>query len=378
MRIVHVSDCFPPRTGGIESQVSDLAAHQVRAGHEVHVLTATLGPDGERGGALTVERGVQVHRLGARIPGGWPVNPLRGRGLLRSRFVDLRPDVVHVHTGVLSPFAYDGALLAAGLGLATAVTWHCMLDGTVSGLRQLARLVRFHPTEVALSAVSSAAAERVTRAFGQPVQVVPNGVDVEAWAPPGGVHAPRPERPLELVATMRLAPRKRPVPLVELVAAAVARLEPGSVRLTIIGDGPARPSVEAAIVAQGMEQIVRLAGRLAREELQALYRDADVFLAPAELEAFGIAALEARTSGLAVVARRGTGIAEFVRDGVDGFLVADDREMSEAVVLLARDADVLADMRRHNALVRPRFGWPDVMAAVEAEYGRATTLTSHP
>ncbi len=374
MRIVHVSDCFPPRTGGIESQVSDLAAHQVREGHEVHVLTATLGPEGERGGALTVEHGVQVHRLGARIPGGWPVNPLRGRGLLRSRFADLRPDVVHVHTGVLSPFAYDGALLAASQGLATAVTWHCMLDGTVSGLRQLARLARFHPAQVALSAVSGAAAERVERAFGQRVQVVPNGVDVDAWAPSGGAHPPRPDRPLEMVATMRLAPRKRPAPLVELVAAAVPRLAPGSVRLTIIGEGPARPAVEAAIADRGMEEVVRLTGRLPREELQAVYRDADVFLAPAELEAFGIAALEARTAGLAVVARQGTGIGEFVRDGVDGFLVADDREMSEAVVLLARDGDVLADMRRHNALVRPSFDWSDVLAAVEREYDRATGL----
>jgi glycosyltransferase involved in cell wall biosynthesis len=180
-----------------------------------------------------------------------------------------------------------------------------------------------------------------------------------------------------MVATMRLAPRKRPVPLVELVAAAVPRLAPGSVRLTIIGDGPARPAVEAAIAARGMDEVIRLAGRLPREELQAMYRDADVFLAPAELEAFGIAALEARTSGLALVARRGTGIAEFVRDGVDGFLVADDREMSEAVVLLARDAGVLAEMRRHNAFVRPRFDWSDVLTAVETEYGRATALTSN-
>jgi glycosyltransferase involved in cell wall biosynthesis len=63
-------------------------------------------------------------------------------------------------------------------------------------------------------------------------------------------------------------------------------------------------------------------------------------------------------------------------DGVDGFLVADDREMSEAVVLLARDSGVLTDMRRHNAAVLPRFDWSDVLAAVEAEYLRATGLVS--
>ena len=68
MLIVHVSDCYAPRTGGIESQVGDLASRQAAAGHEVHVLTATLGVAGERGGVVDVEDGVHVHRLGARIP----------------------------------------------------------------------------------------------------------------------------------------------------------------------------------------------------------------------------------------------------------------------------------------------------------------------
>ena len=52
MRILHVSDCYAPRTGGIESQVRDLARAQVQAGHEVHVLTATVGDEGERGGVV--------------------------------------------------------------------------------------------------------------------------------------------------------------------------------------------------------------------------------------------------------------------------------------------------------------------------------------
>jgi glycosyltransferase involved in cell wall biosynthesis len=108
--------------------------------------------------------------------------------------------------------------------------------------------------------------------------------------------------------------------------------------------------------------------------VRAAYADADVFLAPAELEAFGIAALEARTAGLAVVARRGTGIAEFVEDGVDGLLVADDTEMTEAIVQLARDGRLLEGMLTHNRGVRPPFGWDDVLGAADAEYARARAL----
>ena len=104
---------------------------------------------------------------------------------------------------------------------------------------------------------------------------------------------------------------------------------------------------------QGLQHVVDLRGRLTRPQVRAAYADSDVFLAPAELEAFGIAALEARTAGLAVVARRGTGIAEFVEDGIDGLLVADDAEMTEAVVHLARDGRLLDGMLAHNRVGAP-------------------------
>ena len=45
-----LTDCYPPRLGGIESQVRDLSRQLVLAGHEVEVFTATTGPNGERGG----------------------------------------------------------------------------------------------------------------------------------------------------------------------------------------------------------------------------------------------------------------------------------------------------------------------------------------
>lgn len=374
MRVVHVSDCFAPRTGGIETQVGDLARHQVRAGHDVHVLTATLGEAGERGGVVDVEDGVHVHRLGARLPFDLPVNPLAGPRLLRTALDAVRPDVVHVHAGVVSPFAFDGVRVAVDAGLPLAVTWHCMLDGTLAVGRPVVRRTRWQRLPAALSAVSGAAAERVRALFDARVDVVPNGIDLATWTP-GTAAVPRDDAaPLHLVATMRLAPRKRAVPLVDVVAAAARHLPPGAVRLTLMGDGPARDAVRARVASAGLGDVVDVRGRLPRAEVRELYRDADVFLAPARLEAFGIAALEARTAGLAVLAHAGTGVGEFVTDGLDGFLVADDAEMAEAVVLLARDRDLLHAMRTRATAVPPPFGWDHVLAAADAQYVRAAGL----
>lgn len=387
MRIFHVSDCYAPRTGGIESQVRDLARAQAAAGHDVHVLTATPGADGQRGGVREQDDGVTVHRLGTRVPFDLPVNPAappKVRALLR----DLTPDVVHVHAGVLSPFAYDGARVALEHGSPTAITWHCMLDGTVPVLRAAVRRGRWAEAPVALSAVSTAAARRVAAVFDAPVEVVPNGMDLERWAPDHGrgelvpgdgalgasTRAVHDVVPLRCVATMRLAPRKRGPALIGIVEDALTQLDPGALRLDVIGDGPARPAMARRIARRGLGDVITLRGRLSRDQVREAYRDGEVFVAPAVLEAFGIAALEARTAGLVVVAHRRTGIEEFVTDGVDGLLVEDDAAMARALVRLATDPALLASLLGHARQNRPRFGWGTTLAAADAEYARARSL----
>lgn len=373
VRIVHVSDCYAPRTGGIETQVRALAAAQAARGHEVHVLTATPGQRGH--GGVEADGDVRVHRLGTALTLGVPVNPAAGRhmaALLRER----RPDVVHVHAGLVSPFAFDGARTAVRVGAPVAITWHCMLDGAVTALRAGARLSGWRAAPVALSAVSRAAAERVRAVFGREVAVVPNGVDLGRWQP----HGPRerPSGPLRCVATMRLAPRKRPGALVRLVGEAVAQLPAGALHLDLVGEGSRAGAVRRQVHRRGLQEAVTLHGRLSREDLRERYTEADVFLAPAELEAFGIAGLEARAAGLVVIGRSGTGLTEYLTHGRDGLLVDDDAAMTRALVRLARDDDELGRLRRTAREDRPVHGWDLTVEAALEEYSRARALVPTP
>ncbi|GMA32218.1 glycosyltransferase family 4 protein [Litorihabitans aurantiacus] len=394
MRIVHVSDCFAPRVGGIETQVGDLAAHQVAAGHEVHVLTATAGAPGDDGDApggaggaggaggdryrsvTTTAGGVRLHRIASRLVAGLPVHP-RGSALIARRLRALAPDVVHVHAGVLSPFAFQGARSARAARLPLAITWHCMLDGVEAPLRFGARALRWDGESAALSAVSDVAAQRVAHAFpveGAPgeVGVLPNGLDVAAWAPAGEARAD--DGVLRLVATQRVAPRKRTRTLVRTLAGAREVLGSGAVELSIAGDGPDVAAVRREAERLGVADAVHLLGRVPRGDLPALYARHDAFVSPARLEAFGIAALEARTSGLPVVALAGTGITSFVTDEREGLLADDDAGLVAAVVRLAREEGLRERIAAHNRAVPPAADWRDVLAAAEREYARARRL----
>jgi glycosyltransferase involved in cell wall biosynthesis len=217
VRIAHLSDCYLPRLGGIEAQVHGLARRQQAAGHEVTILTATPGARGERHAAIDHVEGVPVHRLAIRLPFGLPVNPFAPRDI-RSILLSGRYDVAHVHAGVVSPFAYDALKVVLDLGMPMVVTWHCMLGRTERLGRWWERLRDLSSRPVAFTAVSALAAEPVRRMLGAGVEVtvLPNGVDVSAWrAGP----LPRPDGDdVRIVSAMRLARRKRPIPLLRMLS----------------------------------------------------------------------------------------------------------------------------------------------------------------
>ena len=378
MKVALLTDCYLPRLGGIEVQSHDLARHLVELGHQVEVFTATPGPDGEMHGEITVVDGMPVHRLAIRLPWELPVNPLAPREL-RRRLTGGGFDVAHIQTGVVSPFAWDSTRVTLALGLPTAMTWHCMLGPVAPGFGAVGFVKRWAAKGVAMSAVSAVAARPLRDLVGPSasVSVLPNGIDVDSWRPPT---TPTPqsseqEMPLRLVTAMRLAARKRPRALVELVARAERLAGAGSFSLTILGEGPDRGKVESYLADEGIDW-VSLPGRVPRDELRARYAAADVYVSPSALESFGIAALEARTTGLPVVGRSGSGIGEFVTHGEGGLIVPDDAAMAGALAGLAADRERLAAMRRWNLEHPPDQDWPRVAALTVAEYERAIALSA--
>ena len=188
--------------------------------------------------------------------------------------------------------------------------------------------------------MSEAAAQPLRRVMKghQPVFILPNGIDPDDWEVERRAKTPG---TFLVTSVMRLAPRKRPIQLLRILAKARKLTPSGTdLRAEIIGDGPERSAMERFIRRHAMSGWVRLAGRVDREEIRSVYERADLFIAPATYESFGIAALEARASRVPVLARSGTGVSEFVVDGQDGFLVESDDAMAEAIAGLAREPGV--------------------------------------
>jgi len=125
MRILLVSQFYPPVVGGIEIHVSTLASTLVERGHDVAVATLAPGADG------VGPDGVAVHRLGGvaqRIDALHTTDrrhapPIPDPGTvsdLRRLIGDFRPDVVHAHNWLGRSFVP----LKRGSGARYVVTLH--------------------------------------------------------------------------------------------------------------------------------------------------------------------------------------------------------------------------------------------------------------
>lgn len=370
MRIAHVSDCYSPRTGGIETQVAGLAARQCLAGDEPTVITATPGRGPVFAGDEVVD-GILVHRVAARIPFDLPIHPRTGHevGQLLDRH---QIDVVHVHAGVVSPFAWSAIRAARRRGIPTLVTVHSVWGPVAGpGFSASDALLRWTRWGATISAVSQVAANRIAAAVPRAgaIMVVPNGIDPAEWAISP---SPSDQGGLRVVSVLRMAPRKRTLPLVRIIEDAARQLEgQTTVSAILVGDGPERSRAEKYVRDHGLESTITFAGQLDREGIKGVFSRSNVYLQPSVKESFGLAALEARTAGLPVVARAQTGTTEFIREGEEGLLAGDDAGLASALARLGRDRDLLTRIAATNRGTAPAQAWPAVIETVSGAYRRA-------
>ncbi|HEX9992050.1 MAG TPA: glycosyltransferase, partial [Acidimicrobiales bacterium] len=113
-------------------------------------------------------------------------------------------------------------------------------------------------------------------AAGTTPRLVAHGVDLDRFSP-----APPPGGPVtSLLAVGRLVEKKGFDVLVEALA-----LVDRPCRLRLVGDGPERPRLEAAVARLGLGDRVDLLGRRTHADLPALYAAADVVVVPSVVDA---------------------------------------------------------------------------------------------
>jgi glycosyltransferase involved in cell wall biosynthesis len=280
------------------------------AGHETILVSRFRSFDG-RGDH---QRQVRLARVGDRLA-------MRLAARLRAQPPDLW-FTYHVHhkaPDLLGP--YTSATLDIPYVIAEASVAPKQRDGAWAvGYARALDAIRAADTIVSVNPEDVAQVRRA-RARGADAAMLAPFIDVSAFAAEADAsHSEeRPDAPARLV-TVAMMRDGAKLASYRSLAAALEQLRDVSWRLTIIGDGPARPRVEAAF--EGVRDRVTFAGARAAPDIARTLTASDVFVWPAIDEAFGMAFLEAQACGLPVVGAASAGVASVVVNGRTGALVA--------------------------------------------------------
>jgi phosphatidylinositol alpha-1,6-mannosyltransferase len=360
MRIVVASWNFPPRLGGAESYALGLAESLTRR-HDVHVLA---GRPAEAGSSSNLRLTV-APRAGFPAFCAWlPVALRRVAGAEA-------PDVlvaVNAATGALCrlPWSPRLPLATAVLGSDVAYRNPAYRAFVRRGLRRTDLVVAISRRTGQLAVVAGAHEERVT--------VIPPGVDPRLVDGRQAPLAKRPPCPV-LLFVGRLIRRKGLLPFVTRSLPRI--LEQRPVELWVVGDEPTdslahRPGEGAALrshlAAAGLEDVVKLFGRVPDGVLRDAYGSASLLVVPGlevegDVEGFGLVVPEAGLFGLPAVGTRTGGIPDAIVDGETGLLTEPgDWDGLAALVLRLLDDEPMRARLGENARHRARtaLSWDTV------------------
>jgi glycosyltransferase involved in cell wall biosynthesis len=321
MRIVVVTETYPPEVNGVAHTLGRLAEGLIDKGHSLQVIRPRQGREDL---PRRHERLEELLLPGLPIPGyrglrfGLPA--VRALAKCWRRF---DPDVIYIATE--GPLGMSALRAARSLGIATVSGFHTKFDyysryyrlGFLEGAI-LAVLRRFHNgTGCTLVPTTTLREQLETKGF-ENVRVLSRGVDIRLFQPgrrrtdlrgQWGVA----EDGLAVIYVGRLAPEKNLSLAVEAFRGLQARRP--EARFVVVGDGPAARELRR------LNPDFVFCGMRTGEDLAEHYASGDLFLFPSSSETYGNVVLEAMASSLPVLSFDYAAGREHIVDGHSGALV---------------------------------------------------------
>lgn len=238
-------------------------------------------------------------------------------------------------------------------------------------------------------AVSRPWADRLASEFGVTAQIVRNGVDRARFRPPRDAAERAADRAASglddrfaVLTVGGIEPRKGSLTLLEGFAnlrAAVPALDP----VLLIAGGTTLfdyrdelDKFDALAERLGVTEHVRVLGPRTDEQIERLYRAADLFAFPSVKEGFGLAALEALSAELPVVASDLDVFRSFLSHGDSALLAAtgDARALGRELTRAATMPELRERLRSEGRAVAAKYSWDAAALTHEQAYASFRTM----
>jgi len=375
MRVMQLTQRFPPAIGGVEQHVYHLAAGLSRAGVEVQVLTTDLFRESPFGRMALCSESYPF--VVTRVRGWKLFEAPHGLGIIAPSMIreTLRGHADLVHAHAYGHFPTFAASLGRALdGCALVITPHSdagrpswsksVFDRIVPALtlKKASRIIAVSDHEAAYLAELGVPPERI--------HVIPNGVDLGEFAqlPP----APVTRDGIIGLFVGRIDPDQKGLDTLVRAMALLPRSFPLRIRLVGEDWGGTEP-LRSLAQRLGVADRLTFVGKLERQALLQEYARAQFLVLPSLFEPFGIVLLEAMAAGLPVIASRVGGIPEIVQDGETGLLVepGNPGALAESLLRLGNNERLRGSMGRAAQERVAGYDWSLIVPRILSVYKEA-------
>lgn len=381
MRIVIVTDQYPPMVGGVPTVTQQLATDLASRDHQVWVAAPSYGSRD----IYRIEQKVRVYRFSSFE---WPTyEDLRIAFLpfipMRNLLKKADPDVIHIHSPVV--LGNIAQILAGGLRKPVIATNHYLpinMSRSLTGDSVFSKsfsnasysyLVHFcNRCEYVTAPTATALNLLYEHGLRAPARAISNGIDLKRFSPGPRDEALR-ERlhlPADLpliLSVNRLSQEKR----IEVLIEAVSKMrEPA--HLAIASTGPAEAELRAKVDELQLWDRVSFLGFISEADLVSLYRLADIFGIASEADLQSLTTMNALACGLPVVAANSYALPELVHHEENGFLFTPGNSAEMACYLdrLVHDANLRARMAEKGLEIIAEHDKTKVLVEWETLYRR--------
>jgi len=357
--------CYPTY-GGSGIVATELGLELAARGHEVHFISYANPIRLDPG-----TPGIHYHEVEVST---YPLFQYPPYALaLASRMADVARrhhlDLLHVHYAI--PHSIS-ALLAQQMITERWLPFITTLHGTditlVGADRSYFSITKFSiERSDGVTTISEYMKNRTIDFFGvqKPIEVIHNFVNCSLYRPDEEAQQQGRKRILHI---SNFRPVKRVLDCVRVLAKVREHVD---AELILAGDGPDRGPAERLAQELGVEDYATFLGK--QDHMERLIPRMHALHLPSEMEAFGLAALEAMACGVPPVATRTGGVPSLITHGVDGFTepVGDIDAQAARLIQLLTEEDLHARMAkaaRQTALTR--FSTSLIIPQYEAYYER--------
>ncbi len=379
MNIAIFTDCYKPIKNGVVTSVSQLKEGLEKKGHNVFIITVEVPNYTENDENIYRMQSFKVG-LGTEQRFG-----LFHQGAINRFLKKKNVQLIHTHTEF--SIGYCGKWAAKKLRIphihTTHTMWedyrHYILNGKLISKNLARKILKTFLNKISVIIAPSIKAKKYYQDLMPdiPIKVIPNGIDIQKFKSSkitqDEISQLRKEFNLRkndkiIIFVGRIGKEKRVIELFDAIVP-IIKSNP-NVKMLFVGDGPQLSELSKKASELKLEKEFIFTGFVNWELVYRLYSISNIFVTASLSEVHPMTLIEASMCGLPIIARIDDSYLDLVKNGINGYLVNTDQEITVSVQRLLNDNKLLQMFSEESYNLSQKFTAENHVNKIEELYNK--------